>query len=571
MTQTTSSGASDLRSALPSLARKLPVWTLAACAGIWGLILAILLVLQPHLHMASLASIGVLGLLVSWVLFRVVTRSLAELHSEFDFLTAVVSEDNMAAQGEAKYTETGDLARAIRTSRRQYRDEIETLQRTAFRDAVTGLPNRLSLQSFLERQLPGASFGEPAALFHIRLDEVSRAKDRLGAALDDTVYQEISTMLSMFLAAREADPSSPLHDTFLAALAPGEFGIFLPSGCGRQEASELARDLRILFAQSFEVASRSVTANVSGGIAMAPDDGDMAGTLLKNASMALEEILRAGQGGFQFFTPRLERLAVGRLRFEEELRRAVANEAFKPVFQPKISFRDGRIVGVEALARWYRGEDRTISPGTFIPLAEELGLVDEIGYQILRASCRAAASWMELGHPISVAVNVAPSQFHQKDFIDQVVDALRFAGLPPRLLELEITETMAVSDPQRVTDVMQPLRAMGIKLAIDDFGTGHANLSMLTQLPFDIFKIDRQFVSALEEDAQAPAIVEMILAMAETLGLTTVAEGVETEAQAAFLRRRGCTMGQGFLFSRGIPDEDFQKLLINWQKLDAAS
>jgi EAL domain-containing protein (putative c-di-GMP-specific phosphodiesterase class I) len=173
---------------------------------------------------------------------------------------------------------------------------------------------------------------------------------------------------------------------------------------------------------------------------------------------------------------------------------------------------------------------------------------------------------MEAGYETSVAVNVSPRQFKQDDFTDTVIDALKNAGLPPKRLELEITESMAVSDPEQVTEIMRPLRAMGVRLAIDDFGTGHSNLSMLTKLPFDVFKIDRQFVSTLQSDRQAPAIVEMILAMAETLGLETVAEGVETPLQADFLRRRGCTLAQGFYYSPGVPQADFMTLLRKWDR-----
>ncbi|MEM9669674.1 MAG: bifunctional diguanylate cyclase/phosphodiesterase [Pseudomonadota bacterium] len=468
-----------------------------------------------------------------------------------------------------KHAEFERIAERIRIRRRGFRDEIEQLQRAAFRDGPTGLPNALSLRSALKKALLDCSREAPLTFFNIRLDGLSRAGDALGASGSRSLVAEVSARISMLLATVEADDTNKIKDSFFACIGPGEFGVMLPSGCDREGASKIARDLRLLFVQPFEIDGRAINVDVSGGIAIAPDDGEMPEVLLKNAGMALDEMRRAKKQGFQFFTPRLERLAVGRQRFEQELREAVSDQAFRPVFQPKVCFQTGQIVGVEALARWYRGEGRMISPGTFIPLAEELGLVDEIGFQILNQSCQAASSWMREGFPVAVAVNVAPTQFQQKDFIDKVVDALRYAGLPPRFLELEITETMAVSDPQRVIDVMQPLRAMGIKLAIDDFGTGHANLSLLTQLPFDIFKIDRQFVSDLEKDAQAPAIVEMILAMAETLGLQTVAEGVETENQAAFLRRRGCTLGQGFLFSRGIPDQELRQLLRDWKRLDA--
>lgn len=554
---------------LPYFASRMPRLVAATCLVFWGIATVVIAYSTEQLTDHGMSILIVFGCLSTVAAICLAGRMGIALRRDFSELEAMVSEDVKAADVNAQYAEIERIAERVRVRRRGFRDEIEVLQRAAFRDQATGLPNALSLRSAMRKALQTASRTAPVAFFNVRFDGLARAGDSLGATGSRALLAEVSARMSMLLATLEADETLGVNGAFLAAIGTGEFGVLLPSGCDREKASKIARDLRLLFVQPFDVEGRTIKADVSGGIAIAPDDGDMPEAILKNAGMALDEIRRAGKSGFQFFTPRLERLAVGRQRFEQELREAVAEEAFRPVFQPKICFQTGQIIGVEALARWYRGEGRMISPGTFIPLAEELGLVEEIGFQILRQSCMAAARWMKDGYPVAVAVNVAPTQFQQKDFINQVVDALRFAGLPPRYLELEITETMAVSDPQRVIDVMQPLRAMGIKLAIDDFGTGHANLSLLTQLPFDIFKIDRQFVSDLEKDAQSPAIVEMILAMAETLGLQTVAEGVETENQAAFLRRRGCTLGQGFLFSRGVPEDELRILMHDWKRLDA--
>ncbi|MEQ9315208.1 MAG: EAL domain-containing protein, partial [Henriciella sp.] len=236
---------------------------------------------------------------------------------------------------------------------------------------------------------------------------------------------------------------------------------------------------------------------------------------------------------------------------------------FIPVFQPKIDLRTGRIVGAEALARWKLESGRIVSPNVFIPVAESTGLIGEIGAQITRQACRAAARWHRLGFmETSVAVNVSPLQFESDDLGAMIINAITEAGLPPRLLQLEITESVAVSDPQRLKDMIGPLKTMGVKLAIDDFGTGHSNLAMLGRLPFDVFKIDRAFISGLYTDKQAPAIVEMILGMAETLGMETVAEGVESEAQEAFLRRRGCDQYQGYFYSPPVSIEKFIEQLV---------
>jgi len=343
------------------------------------------------------------------------------------------------------------------------------------------------------------------------------------------------------------------------------FGLLIPT-CphGRESAAAIARRLNIAFEAPLAVEDRVIKIGISGGITMLPEDGTTLEEIHRRAGMALREARKESRNGYQFYAPRLDRIAKGRFKLEAELRTATQNCEFVPVFQPKIDFATGRIVGAEALARWQQDGGKIVMPGTFIGVAEEIGLIEEIGRQILDASCVAAAQWLKLGYSIPVAVNVSPAQFEQDNFGKTVLRSLQDAGLPPHLLELEITESMAVQDPEMVAEVMRPLRELGVGFAIDDFGTGHSNLAMLTQLPFNVFKIDRQFVSALEKDPQAPAIVEMILAMAETLGLKTVAEGVETAQQAEFLRRRGCTLGQGFLYSPGIPKTKFIEMLREW-------
>lgn len=539
-----------------------PRWIATSCITFWVALGALLMSHFVKMTPAGFIILGLLAVVSSAIVMYLGLVTMRELETQLATLARLARRDQVDETAEFAFTEFAAVASAIDQSNRAVRDEFENLRSAAFRDSVTRLPNRLSLISAIERGLADASHKTPCVLFHLILDGFKGTGDVLGATGSQDLQREVASRFSMYLATSSIGPDRRLTDSFLASLGAGQFGLFLPAGCDRKAATGLARELHALFEQPFEMNGRDIQVRVSGGIALAPDDGDTPDLLLKNASMALNEILRASKKGFQFFSPRLERLALGRSRFERELRDAVDEEAFRPVFQPKVDLLTGKIIGVEALARWHRGENRTISPGTFIPLAEELGLIDEIGFQILRQSCKSAAAWMKADMDISVAVNVSPRQFDRPDFIDRVVEALRKSGLPPHLLQLEITETMAVSNPERVISVMEPLRAMGIKLAIDDFGTGHANLSMLTKLPFDIFKIDRQFVMHIEEDPQARAIVEMILVMAEKLGLRTVAEGIETEGQANFLRERNCTVGQGFLYSQGLPDAQLRKLLM---------
>ena len=451
------------------------------------------------------------------------------------------------------------------------RRENERLERIAYVDQQTGLPNTIALEAYIERKLPYASFDAPAAFFLLDLDQFGRAAERLGSLATNSLLNSVGERLTGCLSHLDAPVAASLDGSMIAALHNDQFAIFLPNAITRESVSNIARAIRVAFAQPFEINGQSISVGMSGGIVIAPEDADTAQKLFRHADLALQQVRQESASGFRYFSPRLNRVARGKYMLEAELREAVAAREFKAVFQPKVDFASGKIVGCEALARWQRANGKIISPAAFIPLAEETGLVNQIGEQILESACECAVVWMKEGFDVSVAVNVSPRQFMTVDLTNLVLEVLKRTGLPPGRLELEITESMAVSDPTKVDRVMRPLRALGVKLALDDFGTGHSNLSMLTQLPFDVFKIDRQFVSALDADRQAPAIVEMILAMAETLGLKTVAEGVETDRQAEFLSRRGCSMAQGFLYSPGLPQEGFLELLRGWDaRLDTS-
>lgn len=552
-----------------SLVKFVPRMLLIACVAFWLALTALMFPTIRLIQPAQFVILMTLAISSSVIIVYLGSMTTTVLQQELAKLATLARRDHANETAEFAYDEFETIATEIQSSNSIFRDELENLRLAAYRDMTNGLPNRLSLMQEVTKGLATCDEKSPCAIFHIILDGFASAEHVLGVTGGERLQSMVASRLTMFIASGAANDDAVLRDVFLASLGVGQFAMYMPTNAGRKKASMLARQLQLVFQEPFDLDGRNISIKLSGGIAVAPDDGTSPAALLKNAALALNEVLRAGKVGFQFFSPRLQRLAKGRVQFEHELRDAVAKEAFRPAFQPKIDLATGRINGVEALARWYRTEDRIISPATFIPLAEELGLIDEIGFQILRASCDAAADWIRAGYDVPVAVNVAPSQFGRPDFINQVVAALSDSGLPPKMLELEITETMAVSNPEQVATVMKPLRAMGVKLAIDDFGTGHANLSLLTQIPFDIFKIDRQFIAALEADEQAPAIIDMILAMAKTLGMKTVAEGIETAEQAAFLTQRGCSMGQGFLYSRPVPVSEFRKLLREWPASDS--
>ena len=441
------------------------------------------------------------------------------------------------------------------------RDELRLL---AFRHPVTRLPNQGAMTDRLETALQGADYDAPVCFMLLDIDRYGRACEMLGAASGKEILRLAAERVRLELEKATASGLMRPGDTVFSHFHADDFGLMLSGISGRKDASTLARALRSAFVQPFDLDGRRVSLGLSGGIVLAPEDGDQAEDLIRRAGIALSSLREEGRTGFRFFTPRLDRVAKGRLQLETDIRVGLSRDEFEPFFQPKIDFRSGRVAGCEALARWNREGGRSVPPGAFIPVAEESGLIDEIGQTILRRACHAAAGWLRDGLAIPVAVNISPSQVARPDFRDLVIDTITQAGLPPRFLELEITESVAVADPRKFMNVMHPLKAMGVRLAIDDFGTGHSNLSILSRLNFDVFKIDRQFIAGLDGDESAPAIVEMILAMGESLGLETVAEGIETPEQARFLRRRGCTLGQGFLYSRALAETEFREFVEGW-------
>ncbi|MEO0720863.1 MAG: bifunctional diguanylate cyclase/phosphodiesterase [Pseudomonadota bacterium] len=452
------------------------------------------------------------------------------------------------------FVELSRLRTSMRRARSRVSRQKEALEMAAWSDLVTGLPNAASASKRLESLCATANFERPAALTLLRFQNTrgEAVGSYNGGTLHSAAAVRINTEIETFC--RENDV--PREEVSLHRISGDQLVILIGMARDRNTVSTLLRGVLRAMRAPFELDGRLQDVRLHGGVAMIPEDTDQAKLAIERAERAYHTARETSDAGIKFYTPRLDRIEQAKLNLEAELRDGVAKDEFVAAFQPKIDFKTGRVAGFEALARWQRGPDRMISPGVFIPLAEETGLIQNIGDSILRQACTEAAYWQRMGHPIPIAVNVAALQLEKEKFVESVVDALRESGLPPKLLELEITETMAVADARRVADVMRPLRAMGVRLAIDDFGTGHSNLSILTQLPFTTFKIDRQFVSALDKSSEAPAIIEMILAMAETLGLETVAEGIETPHQADFLRRRGCQMAQGFLYSRAVSADD---------------
>ncbi len=424
----------------------------------------------------------------------------------------------------------------------------------AYTDPVTRLPNRLRFISRLEAVV---GQGGPACLAICDLDRFREINVAYGPRVADIALAGVAERL------RATASVAKLGDVFIGRISADQFGIILP-GVDAPAITRFISAAGAAVAQGFTAEGQHVRLSASFGAATAPRDAASGGELLKQAEIALKEAKRQTGSSFAFFDQQLLERARAQAKLEDEVRVAVERGEFIAVFQPKVKLETGELVGAEALARWRRPDGMVVSPGVFIPIAEELGLIAKLGRQVMRDACFAAARWNSRGIESSVAVNVSPHQFDDPDFVNSVYQALDDSGLPPGLLELEITESAAVADADRVARIMWPLRNRGVRLAIDDFGTGHSNFAAITRLPFDVFKIDQQFVRALSTDPHAPAIVEMILAMAEALGQETVAEGVETKEQADFLLRRACTIGQGYYYSPPLPADEFDAFVRSY-------
>jgi len=432
------------------------------------------------------------------------------------------------------------------TDRKRAEAQLEHL---AHFDQLTGLPNRLSLQRDLRDLLATGCQATSVALFD--LDGFKDVNDTLGHSVGDQLLIEVGRRL-----AAVADDRARV-----CRLGGDEFVAIVP-GCGdpRAVGDIIDRMLRRL-AEPFTINDHVLHVGGSAGIAIAPNDGTSTDELLANADLALYRAKADGGRGYRFFLPVLRAQAQARRELDGELRRAFAEHEFELYFQPQVRLADGAVVGAEALLRWRHPVRGILAPGAFIEALSESAIAQDVGAWIIQSACRNAGAWRATGLPLGrIGVNLFPSHLHSASFIDDIDNVLRGTGLPPDVLELEITENVAL-DYEDPLPSLQLLHQRGVHLAFDDFGTGYASLSYLTRFPLSRIKVDRCFVSRMNEDGRDAAIVRSLIAMAHNLGLSVIAEGVETEAQAAFLRAEQCSEAQGFLFGKPLAAAAFAAYL----------
>lgn len=440
----------------------------------------------------------------------------------------------------------------------QNKQAEERIQLLAHFDPLTGLPNRAMLTDRCQQALATAHRNkEPLALLFLDLDHFKNINDSLGHSVGDQLLVAFASRLQ----------SEVRRQDTVSRLGGDEFVLILPN-TDATGAAHMAEKILQSSLQPLQLQAHELTVTPSVGIAMFPGDGANFDALSRSADAAMYRAKQDGRNGYRFFTPEMQSQSERTLAIENALRKALERQQFSLHYQPQVSLVRGEVSGAEALLRWTHPELGVVSPAEFIPVAEGCGLILPIGEWVLHTAARQWADWMAAGmRPLTLSVNLSSVQFRHADLPEMVSAALKDTGLPPHLLELELTEGAAMADPDAAVAMMNELHARGVLMSIDDFGTGYSSLSYLKKFKVSKIKIDQTFVRDITVDPDDKAIVGTIIHMADSLGMGTIAEGVETRAQLDFLRDQGCGQVQGYLFSRPLPPESFQAFLKAWQPL----
>ncbi|MFK4581149.1 bifunctional diguanylate cyclase/phosphodiesterase [Bradyrhizobium ottawaense] len=424
----------------------------------------------------------------------------------------------------------------------------ERIAHMAHYDSLTDLPNRVLMRGHLDHRVAELATGRPFAVLYVDVDEFKGINDSLGHEIGDEVLRQVAARLR----------GCASVDDLVARLGGDEFAIVTAATCGHDELADLAEKILKEFCAPANCKGHEIRTDVSIGIAVAPDHASNVEDLLKRADMAMYAAKSEGRGTYRFYAPEYDAKAKQRRQLELDLRQALARGEFEVHYQPLVDLGTNTVTGCEALLRWHHPDRGMVSPAEFIPIAEETGLISEIGEWVLKTACHEAGTWPG---QIRIAVNVSPVQFRTKTLALKVAAVLAESGLAAGRLELEVTETVLIRDDEEALTILQQLRDLGVRIALDDFGTGYSSLSYLHRFPFDKIKIDRSFINDIGEPEGSSPIVQAVVMMATARHMATTAEGVETEGQRKILQALGCSQMQGYLFSPAIPGPRLKQLL----------
>lgn len=449
-----------------------------------------------------------------------------------------------------------DVARKVIGLERTIEERVQELLKVSHLlqyDALTELPNSTLLGDRLTQAIAlGRRHDTQLAVMFIGLDRFKRINNALGYPVGDEVLQQVSH--SLVATVRDSDS--------VFRYGSDEFVIVLHDVQHPQQTQHIADKVLRTISATRHVAGHDLSVTASLGISIYPNDSCNAVELIKHAETAMHTSKERGANDFSFYTEDMNLRAQRQQNLESAIRHALERDEFVLHYQPKLDLRSGRIVGAEALIRWFQPRSGWVSPADFIPVAEDSGLIVPLTQWVLRQACEQAQAWRSMGlPPLCMSVNVSPIDFRQRDFVDNLAAILKQSGLPPARLELEITESVLMQNVDETVDILQKIKAMGVRLALDDFGTGYSSLSYLRRFPIDVLKIDQSFVRGLNVNSQDAQLISAIIGMGKSLELNIIAEGVETVEQLNFLKTQQCEEGQGFLFSKAVPPKDFAHML----------
>jgi diguanylate cyclase (GGDEF)-like protein len=473
---------------------------------------------------------------------------------------------NVSVEGHSQ-DEIGELARAFGEMSRNLGESHEQIRQLAYHDGLTGLPNRRSFNEQLEKAVSYARRHEETfAVLFVDFDNFKRINDTVGHQAADALLRQLSEALGEIIRGDDVLALSRHAETesVVSRVGGDEFVVLLPHTRDRFSPGIVARRILEQLGNPIRVADQELFVTASIGIATFPEDGETGDVLVRNADTAMYHAKQQGKASYQYYSHAMNVASVKRLTLETALRRALEQERLELHYQPVVDLTTRRIVGAEALLRWNDPQLGYISPATFIPLAEESGLILPIGEWVIQRGCQQAQQWRRDGLPeIPVSVNVSAVQFSRQNLCGLVTRALDSSGLHPALLGIEITESALMSVRERAVELLEQLRALGVRLALDDFGTGYSSLSYLRRFPISTLKIDRSFVSEIPANSHTASITEAIISMAHVLGLRVVAEGVEQGPQIDLLEGWGCDAVQGFYYSAAVPAAKFAEMLAS--------